>query len=438
MATEARWLVTLVGRPNVGKSTLFNRLLGHRHAIVDDQPGVTRDRHYGDAEWAGKHFTLVDTGGFVPDSEDMMETAIREQAQIAIEQANLILFIVDAEAGVVPAEREIAAILRKAGKRVLLIANKSDGDKKESAAGEFFELGLGDPYPVSALIGRKIGDLLDVITKDIPSFEGDQTDTRLKIAVIGKPNAGKSSLVNALLQEERHIVTPIPGTTRDPIDAILKHFGEEIVLIDTAGLRRKSKVKESVELYSALRTIKAIERCDVAIILVDAQDGVEHQDLRIIETAMEKRTPSIIAVNKWDLVEKDDRTAQAYEKAIRERLRIYDFLPIMFVSALSKQRIYKLLDMAKTVRAEAQKRVTTSQLNDHLLPEIVAHPPRSKTGKEIKIKFITQVKSEPPVFAFFANEPKLVEDSYIRFLENRLREQFGFIGVPIVISMKKK
>ena len=244
--------------------------------------------------------------------------------------------------------------------------------------------------------------------------------------------------MNALLQEDRHIVTNIPGTTRDPIDAILKYYGEEIVLIDTAGLRRKSKVKESVELYSALRTIKAIERCDVAIILLDAKEGVEHQDLRIIETAMEKRTPAIIAVNKWDLIEKDDRTAASYEKAVRERLRIYDYLPIMFVSALSKQRIYKLLDMAKNVRAEAQKRITTSQLNDKLLPEVMSHPPRSKSGKEIKIKFITQVKSEPPVFAFFANEPQLVEDSYIRFLENRLREQFGFIGVPLVISLKKK
>lgn len=438
MATGSRWLVTLVGRPNVGKSTLFNRILGRRHAIVDDMPGVTRDRHYGEAEWAGKSFTLVDTGGFVPASEDLMETAIREQAQIAIEEANVILFVVDAETGVVPAEQEIAGILRKAGKRVVLVANKSDGETKERNAADFYGLGLGDPYPVSALGGRKIGDLLDVITADIPAGEAADTDTRLKIAVIGRPNAGKSSLVNALLQEDRHIVTPIPGTTRDPIDAVLKYYGEEILLIDTAGLRRKSKVKESVELYSALRTLKAIERCDVAIIMVDAQEGIEHQDLRIIETAMEKRTPAIIAVNKWDLIAKDDRTAVGYERAIRERLRIYDFLPIMFISALTRQRIYKLLDSAKLVHAEAQKRITTSQLNDRLLPEIETHPPRSRSGKEIKIKFITQVKSEPPVFAFFANEPKLIEDSYVRFLENRLREAFGYEGVPIVISLKKK
>ncbi len=438
MATGSTWLVTIVGRPNVGKSTLFNRIIGRRHAIVDDMPGVTRDRHYGEADWAGKNFTLVDTGGFVPDSDDTMETAIREQAQIAIEEANVILFVVDADAGIVSTDREIAEILRKAGKRVVLVANKSDGEKKESGSTEFYQLGLGDPVPVSALGGRKIGDLLDLITRDIPAAPALDQDPRVKISIIGKPNVGKSSLVNALLQEDRHIVTEIPGTTRDPIDAVLKYYGEEFLLIDTAGLRRKSKVKESVELYSALRTIKSIERCDVAVIMIDAIEGVEHQDLRIIETAMEKKTPAIIAVNKWDLVEKDDRTAPAYERAIRERLRIYDFLPVLFLSAITRQRIYKLIEIVKQIHQEAQKRITTSRLNDLILPEISSHPPRSRSGKEIKIKFITQVKASPPVFAFFCNDPRLVEDTYIRFLENRLRDHFGFTGVPLVITLKKK
>lgn len=438
MATAAAWLVAIVGRPNVGKSTLFNRIIGRRHAIVDDAPGVTRDRHYGEAEWAGKSFTLVDTGGYVPASDDTMETAIREQAEVAIDEANLILFVVDAGSGIVPAEREIADILRKAGKRVVLVANKSDGDKKESGLGEFYQLGLGDPVPVSALVGRKVGDLLDLITRDIPVSEAVEDDPRIKIAIIGRPNVGKSSLVNALLQEDRHIVTDIPGTTRDPIDAVLKYYGEELLLIDTAGLRRKAKVKESVELFSAVRTLKSIERCDVAVILVDAVEGIEHQDLRIVETAMEKHTPALIAVNKWDLVEKDDRTAVAYERAVRDRLRIYDFLPVMFVSALTRQRIYKLLDTVKQIHQEAQKRITTSQLNDRLLPDIQTHPPRSRSGKEIKIKFITQVKSAPPVFAFFCNDPRLIDDTYVRFLENRLREHFGFMGVPLVITLKKK
>jgi len=438
MATGTAWLVAIVGRPNVGKSTLFNRIIGRRHAIVDDAPGVTRDRHYGEAEWAGKSFTLVDTGGYVPASDDTMETAIREQAQVAIDEANLILFVVDAEAGIVPAEREIADILRKAQKRVILVANKSDGDKKESGLGEFYSLGLGDPVPVSALVGRKVGDLLDLVTRDIPPSETDERDPRIKIAVIGKPNVGKSSFVNALLQEDRHIVTSIPGTTRDPIDAVLKYYGEELLLIDTAGLRRKSKVKESVELFSAVRTIKSIERCDVAVILVDAIEGVEHQDLRIIETAMEKHTPALIAVNKWDLIEKDEHTAIAYERAVRERLRIYDFLPVMFISATTRQRIYKVIDTIKEIHQEAQKRVTTSQLNDRMLPDIETHPPRSRSGKEIKIKFITQVKSAPPVFAFFCNDPRLIDDTYVRFLENRLREHFGFMGVPLVITLKKK
>ncbi len=438
MATASRWLVALVGRPNVGKSTLFNRIIGHRRAIVHDLPGVTRDRHYADAEWAGKLFTLIDTGGFVPASEDVMETAIREQAQIAIEEAQQVLFVVDGESGPLPGDREIADVLRRAEKSVLLIVNKADSEKKEQVLGEFYALGLGEPFPVSALGGRRIGDLLDVITQAIPASEEETTDTRLKIAIIGKPNVGKSSLVNALLQEDRHIVTEIPGTTRDPIDAVLKYYGEELVLIDTAGLRRKSRIKESVELFSAVRTVKSIERCDVAVILIDAQEGLEHQDLHVVETAIEKRKPTVIAVNKWDLIEKDQHTAAVFERALRERLRLYDYLPILFISALEKQRIYKLIETAKLVDAEGRKRVTTSQLNAVMIGEIAAHPPSSRSAKEIKIKFVTQVKIQPPVFAFFCNDPRLIDDTYVRFLENRLREHFGFTGVPIVISLKKK
>jgi GTPase len=438
MATTSRWLVALVGRPNVGKSTLFNRIIGHRKAIVHDLPGVTRDRHYADAEWSGKRFTLIDTGGFVPASEDVIETAIRDQAQIAIEEAQLVLFVVDGEAGPLPADKEIAATLRRAEKSVLLIVNKADSDTKEHGLGEFYSLGLGEPFPVSALGGRRVGDLLDAVTHAIPASDDEDTDPRLKIAIIGKPNVGKSSLVNALLQEERHIVTDIPGTTRDPIDAVLKYYGEELLLIDTAGLRRKSRVKESVELFSTVRTIKSIERCDVAVVLLDAQQGLEHQDLHIVETAVERRKPIVLAVNKWDLVEKDQHTAALFERALRERLRLYDYLPIIFISALEKQRIYKLIDMIKQVDAEQRKRVTTSKLNAAMEEEIAAHPPRSRSGKEIKIKFVTQVKTQPPVFAFFCNDPKLIDDQYTRFLENRLRAHFGFTGVPLVISLKKK
>jgi GTP-binding protein len=438
MATTSRWLVALVGRPNVGKSTLFNRIIGYRDAIVHDLPGVTRDRHYADAEWAGKRFTLIDTGGFVPASEDVMETAIREQAEVAIDEAQLVLFVVDGESGLLPADREIADVLRRAGKRVMLLVNKSDSERKEQGLGEFYGLGLGEPIPLSALGGRRIGDLLDAVTATIPETDETDDDPRLKIAIIGKPNVGKSSLVNALLQEERHIVTDIPGTTRDPIDAVLKYYGEEMLLIDTAGLRRKSRIKESVELFSTVRTVKSIERCDVAVILIDAQQGLDHQDLHIVETAAEKRKATVLAVNKWDLIEKDEHTAKLFERALRERLRLYDHLPIIFISALEKQRIYKLIDMVKQVDAEQRKRITTSRLNAVMEEEIAAHPPHSRSGKEIKIKFSTQVKTAPPVFAFFCNDPRLVDDSYVRFLENQIRAHFGFTGVPIVISLKKK
>ncbi len=337
-----------------------------------------------------------------------------------------------------PADIEIAGILRKAQKKVVLIVNKIDSEKREPALGEFYRLGLGEPIPTSALLGRKTGDLLDIITADFQEGEMDDSDRRLKIAIIGKPNVGKSSLVNALLQQERNIVTPVPGTTRDPIDAVLKYFGEEIVLVDTAGLRRKSKIKESVEFFSTVRTLKSIERCDVAVVMIDAQQGLEHQDLRIIETAVERKRAVVIAVNKWDVIEKDDTTAKTLEKALKEKLRIYDFIPIIFISALVKQRIYKVIELAKMVDAEQNKRIATSELNDRLRTDIELFPPRSRSGKEIKVNYVTQVNSKPPVFAFFCNEPTLIDDNYRRYLENKIREHFVFSGVPVVLSFKKK
>ncbi len=434
-----QYLVAIVGRPNVGKSTLFNRIIGYRRAIVNDMPGVTRDRHYANAEWAGKHFTLVDTGGFVPASEDVFEAAIREQVSIAIQEADGILFVVDAHDGVVPSDRDIAETLRRSEKPVFLIVNKADNEKVESTVGDFYSLGLGDPYPTSALLGRKIGDLLDSITNAISENEATETNPEeLKIAVIGKPNVGKSSFVNALLGEDRHIVTNIPGTTRDPIDAILRYQGDEIILVDTAGLKRRSKIKENVEFYSTVRTLKSIDRCNVAIILLDATQGLEHQDLRIIETTMERRRPAVIAVNKWDLIEKESQTALLFEKALKERLRLFDFLPIVFISALEHQRVFKVLDLAKAANTEQQRRIATSELNATLGEEIRHRPPHSRSGKEIKVNYITQVRTAPPVFAFFCNNPNLVDDGYRRFLENRLRDHYAFTGVPILLSFKRK
>jgi GTP-binding protein len=431
-------LVAIVGRPNVGKSTLFNRILGQRSAIVDDLPGVTRDRHYATAEWAGKTFTIVDTGGYVPASEDVMETAIREQAGVAIEEADLVLFVVDARGGLHPGDLELAGILRRAAKKVRVVVNKVDSESRVPDAAEFYALGLGEPLIISALVGRGSGDMLDVIIRDLPGVTAASTDPRLKIAVLGRPNVGKSSFVNALLQEDRHIVTPVPGTTRDPIDAVLRYHGEEILLIDTAGLRRKSKIQESVEFYSAVRTLKSIERCDVAVVLIDVRTGLEHQDLRIMENTLQRRRAVVLAVNKWDLVEKESTTAAQFEKALRERLRTMNFVPLLFISALSRQRIHKVIEVVRTVDAEQRRRIPTNELNTALGEDIATFPPRSRSGKEIKIKYITQVDVKPPVFAFFCNEPELVEDQYRRYLENRIRERFSFTGVPIVLAFKQK
>jgi GTP-binding protein len=390
-------ILAIVGRPNVGKSTLFNRLVGGRDAIVHDEPGVTRDRHYDTAEWAGKVFTIIDTGGFVPDSHDVFEQAIREQAQIAINEASAVIYVVDAQSGVTTLDAEIANILRRSKKRIHLVVNKVDNLDREVDAAPFFKLGLGDPFPISALGGRNIGDLLDLVTSGLPPTDPDEAvDPRLKLAIIGKPNVGKSSLVNVLTGKNRTIVTPIAGTTRDAIDSVLKYEGEEILLIDTAGLRRKSRVKESVEFYSTLRTLKSIDRCDVAILLVDAETGIDKQDLRIMEEVSERHCGIVLAANKWDAVEKNDQTAKAYEEALRNLLRIYDYVPIVFISALKKQRVFKVIDIAKTVYAHQTTRISTNKLNTVMLRIIKETPPSSSSGKDIAINYITQVKTDPP------------------------------------------
>lgn len=432
-------IIAIVGRPNVGKSTLFNRIIGVRDAIVHDEPGVTRDRHYGSADWAGKRFTLIDTGGYVPHSDDLFEVAIREQAEIAISEAGSVIFMVDASTGLTPLDEQLGTILRSANKAIHLVVNKIDSENREYDAAQFYKLGLGEPVTISALGGRKIGDFLDIVTKSIAPDDSDEIeDPRLKIAIVGKPNVGKSSLVNALLGKARAIVTEIPGTTRDSIDSVLKYQKEEILLIDTAGLRRKSRVKESVEFYSTLRSLKSIDRCDVAVLMVDVESGIDKQDLRIMEWIAERHRSTLLVANKWDLIEKTDQTAKEYEQALQELLRKFDYVPIVFISALQKQRVYKVIDLVKRIHDEQSKRISTNKLNSLLLKDIEMTPPSSVSGKDIKLNYITQVKTNPPAFAFFANEPKLVEEKYKRFLERKLREHFGFVGVPLSLYFRKK
>ncbi|MBN1397694.1 MAG: ribosome biogenesis GTPase Der [Bacteroidetes bacterium] len=431
-------IVAIVGRPNVGKSTLFNRIYGSREAIVFDTPGVTRDRRYAEAEWAGKSFTMIDTGGFVPESDDIFEKAIREQANIAIEEADSIIFVVDALEGVTPLDKEIAGILRRSNKPIHLVVNKIDSEQRESSTADFYSLGLGEPIGIAALGGRQIGDFLDILTSDIKKGAKGKKEKRLRLAVIGKPNVGKSSLVNALIGNTRQVVTAIPGTTRDPIDTILEYMDEEIILVDTAGLRKRSKITESIEFYSTIRTLHAIERSDVAVILFDATQGVDKQDLQIVDATMERHRSAVIVVNKWDLVEKETNTAREYELAIERNLGLYDFIPVIFVSALTKQRITKVIDTAKEIHTQQIRRISTSALNKTIMEEVGKYPPKSSTPKEIKIKFVTQVKTNPPMFAFFCNHPKLVQESYKRFLINKLREHFGFAGVPLGVVFKEK
>lgn len=432
-------LVLIVGRPNVGKSTLFNRLVGKRDAIVDNKSGVTRDTKYQEAEWAGKRFNLIDTGGYVPDSREVFETAIRTQVQAVIQEADSILFVVDSRTGINPVDEEIAKMLRAANKKVYLVVNKVDSEQYEKYVFEFHKLGIEKVCDISAIAGRKIGDLLDEITKDFPEYISEENDERLKITVLGRPNVGKSSLTNALLGYDRSIVTDVPGTTRDSLDSILKYYGKEIVLMDTAGLRKKKNVRENIELFSTVRTLTTLQECDVAIILLDAQFGFENQDQKIIAEAVTRHKGIILAVNKWDLVEKETNTAVQYEKHIKSLLGNNDFIPVIFISALTKKRIYKLIDLAYKIRDEKTKLISTNELNEKLLPEIEKNPPpSSRSGKEVKIKYITQVKKAFPLFLLFTNYPRDVAAHYKRFLEKNIRQYFGFEGVPISLIFRKK
>lgn len=431
-------LVAIVGRPNVGKSTLFNRIIGQREAIVADTPGITRDRIYGETDWNGKKFSLIDTGGFIPGSENTLEQAVREQAMVAIDEADVVIFLCDGKDGVTPFDIDISTILRTSSKPIVLVINKCDNPTQDLNSYEFHNLGLGEPYPISALNGRSTGDFLDTAASYLSDEDSSSADSRLKIALVGRPNVGKSSLANALLGQNRHIVTDIPGTTRDSIDSIVKYYGEDIILIDTAGLRRKSNIRENIELYSMLRTTKAIDRCDVAVIMLDAKQGLEDQDKKIINQVDAARKGICLAINKWDLIEKDSKTADNYSRAIHDLLKTYSYIPVVYISALTKQRINKIIEISKEIKKRRETRITTSQLNKIVLPELEKTPPPAVQGKDLRINYITQVKTEPPVFAFFCNYPLLIPDSYKRFMERIIRENFDFVGTPISFTFKKK
>lgn len=432
-------IVAIVGRPNVGKSTFFNRLIEKREAIMDDMPGVTRDRHYGYAEWTGKFFTVIDTGGYVTGSDDKFESQIRKQVEVAIEEATAVLFMVDCRDGLTGYDKEFGNIIRQSKKPFFVVANKADTPDKSILASEFYGLKLGEVYPISAENGSGTGELLDDLIKVFPTEDVEDPNAGIpKIAILGRPNVGKSSLLNVLLGQERSIVTDEAGTTRDAIHSRYKMFGNDFILIDTAGIRKKSKVHEDIEFYSVLRSLNALEECDVCIVVLDAQRGLESQDVSIIALAQKQGKGIVIMVNKWDLMEKDSKTADKIRKEMIETLKPMDYIPILFASALEKQRIFQVVEKAVQVYNNKIKKIPTSRLNDALLPEIVHYPPPAIKGKHIQIKYITQVNAATPTFAFFCNLPQYIQESYQRFLENRLRENFDFTGVPVRLFFRKK
>ena len=430
-------IVAIVGRPNVGKSTLYNRLTETRKAIVDDYSGVTRDRHYGVAEWTDKHFTVIDTGGYVAHSDDVFEAAIREQVVIAIEEATVILFMVDVVTGITDLDDDIAKLLRRSQKPVFVVVNKVDNNQRLTDASTFYSLGLGDIYPLSSMSGSGTGELLDEVIKHFEPEDEDENQLP-KYAIVGRPNVGKSSLINALIGRERNIVTPIAGTTRDSIHIHYNQFGHEFMLIDTAGLRKKTKVKENIEFYSVMRTIKALEEADVVILMIDAVEGIESQDINIFHLAEKNKKGIVILVNKWDLIEKNTKTTGIFEEQIYQKIAPFTDVPIVFTSVVEKQRIYKSLEAASKVYENKLKKIPTSKLNDVMLPIIENFPPPAVKGKYVKIKYITQINATSPMFAFFCNLPQYVKEPYKRFIENKIRENFDFTGVPIQIFFRQK
>ena len=448
-------LVAIVGRPNVGKSTLFNRLIGQRQAIVDDFSGVTRDRHYGQSEWNGKTFTIVDTGGFVPNSIDIFENEIANQVKIAIEEADILLFMVDVSSGITPLDESAAELLRRSKKPVLVVVNKVDNSSRQLEAGEFYSLGFDEIFTISSVSGGGTGEMLDRICELMPDVlpevsnekddysEEDQTEEELtpalpKIAIVGRPNVGKSSFVNALLGYNRNIVTDIAGTTRDAIHTEYKAFGHHFVLVDTAGIRKKAKVKEDIEFYSVMRSLRALEDCDVAVLMLDATVGMDAQDMNLIHLAVKNGKGLVVLVNKWDLVEKDHKTSLQFEKDIRKKMEPFVNVPILFTSAIEKQRIHRAVEVAVKVYENRRRRIPTHKLNETMLPYIEQYPPPAIKGKYIRIKFVTQLPGSNPKFAFFCNLPQYINEPYKRYLENKIRESFDFEGVPIIIYMRKK
>lgn len=430
--------VAIVGRPNVGKSTLFNRLTGERKSIVDDQSGVTRDRIYGIVNWNGVNFNIIDTGGFVVNSDDIFEAAIREQVKIAIEEANILLFVVDVTTGITHMDDIVAQVLRKSKKNVIVVVNKVDNHQRSLDSAEFYSLGFKDLFTVSSINGSGTGELLDLVTQDMQNDEDEFEEDVPRIAVVGQPNAGKSSLVNTFLGKERNVVTNIAGTTRDTIDTRFTKFGKDVIIVDTAGLRKKAKVHENLEFYSVIRAVRTLDKTDVAIVMIDATKGITAQDISIFSLAARKKAGIVFVVNKWDLIEKDTHTAKEYEAELRKRIEPFSDVPIVFTSVHQKQRVLKILDLAIEVYERRKQKISTSKLNDFLQKSLEKFPPPFIKGKKVTIKYVTQLHTRTPSFVFFCNHPKYIRPSYKKYMENRLRETWNFEGVPLTIFYREK